>query len=175
MATPTFNFKMTAVVHKRKASSGSSVPSHVQKLVGVVRIDEEARYFVRVYKSLSEFHDYDISTNSFPCKGKEVVWKFDEDSKRFIQWIRDVNKLHDLTYHWKPFKPGSVVKGYVNANGRFEIIKVKYIYIEEYSKDDIIETNSMLCYPDIIDAQRFYEEHIEEIQRNYKIKYGTTE
>ena len=48
--------------------------------------------------------------------------KFDEDSKRFIQWIRDVNKLHDLTYHWKPFKPGSVVKGYA-ADKIYEYLK----------------------------------------------------
>ena len=47
--------------------------------------------------------------------------------------------------------------------------------VKEYTRDDIIEKTSMLCYNDVIAAQKFYEEHLEEIQENYKLRYGTTE
>lgn len=175
MSTPTLNFKFTAVAKKRKATSGLSSPSNVQKLVGVVRIDENAHYCVRVYKNLNEHIDYEISQKSFTCKGKEIVWKFEKGSKRIVQIIRTPNNLCELSYHYKPFKPGSIVKGYINSLGSFEILKVKYANLEEYTRDDIIEKTSMLCYNDVIAAQKFYEEHLEEIQENYKLRYGTTE
>lgn len=175
MSAPSFNFKFTTVIKKRKTTSDSSTLSHVEKLVGIVRIDENAHYYVRVYKNLNEHIDYEISQKSFTCKGKEVVWKFEKDNKRILQIIRTPSNLCELSYHYKPFKPGSVVKGYINSLGSFEILKVKYANLEDYSKDDIIERTSMLCYNYILDAQKFYEEHLEEIQENYKLRYGTTE
>lgn len=175
MSNLTFNFKLAAVVKKKRTTSNSSVPSHVKKLIGVVRIDENAHYYVRVYKSLNECQDYEISPSFITCKGKEVVWKFDKKSTRVIQWIRNPNNLCPLTYHWKPFKPGSIVKGYIDSLGQFNIIKVKYSYIEDYDKEDIVEKDNILCMNDVFDAMKFYVDNRKTIIEAYELKYGRTE
>ena len=175
MSTANLSFNFSVVVKKRKTTSNVTSSSNVEKLVGIVRIDENANYYVRVYKTLNEYTDYKISQKSFTCKGKEVVWKFEKGNKRITQIIRTPDNLCELSYHYKPFKPGSVVKGYINSLGSFEILKVKYAHIEDYDENDVNEETSILHYDNIIDAQKFYEEHLKEIQKNYKLKYGTTE
>lgn len=190
MGTPTFNFKLTAVVSKRKPKNSNSVPSGSKRLMGVVRIDLDAHYFVRVYKSLNEFHDYEISSNSFTCKNKEVVYRFEEKTSKIIQWIRSYQPFHVLDYIWKPFKPGSVVRGYVNHLGVFEIVDTRHIGFDDFynkelvksqkehsenNKDDIITDRYILCDNDIIDAQKFYKDNAITIKKSYQMRYGTTE
>lgn len=175
MATPTFNFKLTAVVRKRKTRDSGSIPSGVKKVMGVIRIDLDAHYFVRVYKSLSEHQDYEISLNSMTCKGKDTVYKFEDGTRKFVQWTRTRQPFHELDYIWKPFKPGCIVKGYVNRFGTFEIIKIHHAGTEDFLTEDIINDNYVLYYNDVIAAQEFYRENIKEIQKNYKMRYGTTE
>lgn len=190
MGTPTFNFKLTAVVKKRKSKNSGSIPSGSKKLIGVVRIDLDAHYFVRVYKSLNEFQDCEISSNSITCKGKEVVYKFEKNSSEIIQWIRSRQPLHVLDYHWKPFKPGSVVKGYINHLGVFEIVDTRHIgfddfYIKELNKsrkehsedneNDIITDKYILYDNDIEDARHFYKDNATKIKKSYQMRYGTTE
>lgn len=190
MATPTFNFKLTAVVRKRKTRDSGSIPSGVKKVIGIVRIDLDAHYFVRVYKNLNEFHDYEISSNSFTCKNKEVVYRFEQHSSNIIQWVRSHQPLHILDYHWKPFKPGSVVKGYVNHLGVFEIVDTRHtefddFYTKELNKsrkehsedneNDIITDRYILYDDDIVNARKFYKDNATKIKKSYQMRYGTTE
>ena len=65
MSNCNLSFKFTAIAKKRKATSDLHSPSNVEKLVGVVRIDENANYYVRVYKNLNEYTDYQISILTF--------------------------------------------------------------------------------------------------------------
>lgn len=181
MSNLSFNFNLVPVTRKRSNSNSNRVSTSVKRLLGVIWIDKEAKYYVKIHNVDGSYKDYELSKDSLTCKGREIVWQIDNKTTRFIQLIRNIAIANELTYHWKPFKPGTVVKGYINSLGLFEILKVEYNYVYKYSEDDKedkdenkeIKKNSIVTINDIYEAQEFYRTHVKEIKINYKLKYGT--
>lgn len=184
MATFNYHFNLSVVVPKRQRSKSDNLPAKVQKLLGTIMMDIDARYYVKVHKRIETLNEnkevikvddsietYDISQNSFTCKGKEVVWRMEEKGFRFIQWIRRTNSLIHLPYYWKPFKPGVIVRGYINSAGKFEILKVHYAYIEELDKREFTSKISFVDFQFVDEAKKFYLNNYETIKKNFELKY----
>lgn len=166
-----FSFSLSPMSSRRLRKSKTSKPS-TPLFIGVVFIDENANYFVRVNTTYKDYKDYKLNLKDLSCKNREIVWKFDNKGNGFVIWIRDLNNLCELTYHWKPFKPGTVVKGHINELDEFEIFKIKYDFIEEFDKENI-EKTSVLSASTIDAAKQFYKDNIKIIKENYKKLYGT--
>jgi len=157
-----FNFALAPVNKKQNNKSTKTTPSKLKNIKGVVWIDLEANYFVRVKDIHGKSKDYPITKSSYSCKDKESVFKFNENNSKILLWFRHEFEKINLNYKWKPFAPGVIVDGYI----------VKY-NDKEYI--EILNTDITTLTSDGSEAKAFYLENHKIIKENFEIKYGNGE
>ena len=147
---PSFNFSFTQKkVSKRKTSNDNDKYEVVEKnIIGVVFIDINANYYVKVNSS-----HYNIDNDCYSCKGEDRVYVQGYDDKHRVCIIRNVDEYFECNPNlYLPFAPGCVVSGNIVIN-RYS--KAKVFYIKKVWID--------LDNDDSHEALLFYKEHYKEI------------
>lgn len=156
MGAISFNF---SPIQKTKVKS-STTRTYVKKestVSGVVFIDTDATYYVETEKG----EKYRVNPLSFPCKGKDYIWTFKDDTGSHLLCIIRTNEYKsERGYKYKPFAPGSFVKGH--------LVKVS----SETSEIVINETSFGILTEQGHIARKFFIENYEEIKENYERVYG---
>lgn len=144
MPSFSFNIPKAKLVHKDKPKK--SKPSQ-KDVIGVVWINLKAEYSVEVNGIR-----YDITADSYSCKGKNRVYRqaYPHSIRCLVARLGDNLSELDNKF-WLPFAPGDVVKGdIVNMNSFKQEFKINKI------NDYDLSTKAN-------DAFVFYRQHKEEI------------
>ena len=176
MSTISFRFELKPIARTTKNINNKIVIKDIK--LGIVWIDKDANYYVRIYnnKKSNDYIDYLIAEESHNCKNKETVYKLVE--KGLHVWIRNKENLCELSYIWKPFKPGLIVRGTIEKQNDIEVFKIKDEYRFELctTRDfEILNVDPVFYISHITDARAFYKENYKIIQQSYNEKYKPEE
>lgn len=147
---PYFDFSLVKKKSdKRKTSNNTNRYEVVKKnVIGVVHIDINADYYVKINNKL-----YDINSECYSCKGKNIVYVQGCDDKNRICIIRNPGEYIECNHNlYLPFAVGSIVSGDIIINRQLitEIFNIKKIWTD-FNNDDAHK------------ALAFYREHYKEI------------
>lgn len=156
MPTFGFSFAKKEVNKREKVNNSGKYEIIERKVTGVVFINLDASYYIKCGDK-----DYDITPESYTCKGKTTVYRRGYDDKVNLRYIRTLDSCVELNpLHWIPFSVGCVTIGNIVVNN---ITKRKYFDIKSV---DVDYTNNIS-----IEAHSFYREHYKEINDNLKNKW----
>lgn len=147
---PSFNFSIVKnESNKRKTYNNTKKYEVVKKdVVGVVWIDINANYYIKVNNKF-----YNINSECYSCKGKDMIYAQGYDDKNRICIIRSPEKCIECNHNlYLPFAPGCIVSGDIIINNPLtaKIFNIKEVWID-INNDDAHE------------ALAFYKEHYKEI------------
>ena len=147
---PSFNFSIVKnESNKRKTYNNTKKYEVVKKdVIGVVWIDINANYYIKVNNKF-----YNINSECYSCKGKDMIYAQGYDDKNRICIIRNPEKCTECNHNlYLPFAPGCIVSGDIIINNPLtdKIFNIKKVWID-INNDDAHE------------ALAFYKEHYKEI------------
>lgn len=147
---PSFDFSLVKKEsNKRKTSNNINKYDVVEKnVIGVVHIDINANYYVKINDRY-----YNINSECYSCKGKNMIYAQGYDDKRRICIIHSPGEYTECNHNlYLPFAPGCIVSGDIIINHPLtaKIFNIKKVWID-FNNDDAHE------------ALAFYKEHYKEI------------
>lgn len=156
---PTFDFFKVTTKKERvvKKNSTDGKYSVIQKnLDGIVHIDIEANYYVKVFDKT-----YPIISENYDCKNIPEVYAqgLDEKGHRML-WIRNNINSQSLPKQYLPFAPGIKVYGNIVLNNytKQEMFKIKKICYDEHTNEGY-------------DALKFYKDNYDTIHPIIRSKW----
>lgn len=147
---PSFDFSLVRKeTNKRKTSNNTNKYEVIEKnILGVICIDINANYYVKVDNKC-----YNINSECYSCKGKNIIYAQGVNDKRRICIIRNSGEYLECNHNlYLPFAPGCIVSGDIIINHPLtaKIFNIKKIWID--LDNDVAH-----------EALAFYKEHYKEI------------
>ena len=107
---PSFTFTVVSKEPVRRKSKPSSHKAIETNLSAVVKSTVDGLFYVTI-----DNKDYFISTDSYNCSGKRLVYFLDVQHNRVMQYIRPDGNIENCGLYI-PFIPGNTVIGYTFHN-----------------------------------------------------------
>lgn len=140
-----FSLKPSKKKERKTIKSGNRTQVIEKNVTGVVCINIDAVYYVKIGDS-----QYPIHKDCYSCKGKQYIYRQGEYDKSRVVYIRTVDNCYEsIPNFWLPFNVGCVVTGDIvfNHDAYVKQFVIKQCWIE-WHNDEATE------------AINFYKEHL---------------
>ncbi len=152
---PSFDFSLVKKEsNNRKTSNNINKYEVVEKnVMGVVHIDINANYYVKINNRY-----YNINSECYSCKGKNMIYAQGYDDKHRVCIIRSPGEYTECNHNlYLPFAPGCIVSGDIIKQNGTKVFLIKKVWT------DLLDNDSH-------EALNFYREHYKEINQIIKKK-----